>query len=210
MSATTYHSYPAPEGTTVPYVHLDIKALADAVDKDIPVVVNDIAAMNALPTILNLKALVKNMNYRAFVHNGTAWQVMGGVFGHMGRTAGFQTINPATKVIMDAAQILAGGVTFDNANDALVVPSAGNYRVTVQGMFSGATTNLNLMKAQVNGSDVVLSTGPKPDGNDQRYFASGIVTLAANDKVTLIGLSTASTWGTSGYDGVYLEVELVG
>lgn len=73
MAETEYHGWPLPDGTDLPFVHLDMKALADAVDKELPVVVANWAAMQALPPILNLKALVATLNYRLFVHNGTTW-----------------------------------------------------------------------------------------------------------------------------------------
>jgi hypothetical protein len=48
-------------------------ALADAIDKELPIVVQDWAAMQALPPILNLKALRADQAYRLYVHNGSSW-----------------------------------------------------------------------------------------------------------------------------------------
>lgn len=215
--ATDYHGYPVPLGTAAPFVHLDIKALADAVDKDIPVVVNDYNALTQLAGITNLKALVKSLNYKMFIHNGTTWQIAGGVMGHAGRTAGFQNgFNSSTQlaVQLNSAQVLRGGMTFDAASYALVMPATGLYRVTAQGMFTGASGNLNIVVAWKNNSSTTNvggpASGPKPDGNDVRYSASAIVALNVGDKIGIVQQSAASSWGTTGYDGAYVEAELIG
>jgi hypothetical protein len=77
MATTDYHGWPLPDGTDLPLVHVDMKALGDAIDKDIPVIVNTYAAMQALPPILNLQALVRDLSYKHFVHNGTVWKPSG-------------------------------------------------------------------------------------------------------------------------------------
>lgn len=138
--------------------------------------------------------------------------------GHMGKTGGFQAgsgnLTGVTQV-MAQAQLLKGGVTYDNTNNALVIPKDGTYRITVQGMTSGATSATNITKAQVrrgtaNPVDIgAPATGPKPDNQDVRYSATSMVPLLAGDKISLLQASNASSWGTTGYDGSYVEVDWV-
>lgn len=139
------------------------------------------------------------------------------IMGHAGRTASFQNgfnTSTQTAVQLNAAQILRGGMTFDAANYCLVVPVSGLYRVTAQGMFTGASGNLNIVVAWKNNSSTTNigapASGPKPDGNDVRYFAQAVVPLLAGDKVGIVQQSAASAWGTTGYDGSFVEVEYVG
>lgn len=73
MTTTDYHGWPLPDGTDLPFVHIDMKALADAMDRDMPVLVANIAARDALPPILNLKVYVASEDYALYVHNGTSW-----------------------------------------------------------------------------------------------------------------------------------------
>lgn len=136
-------------------------------------------------------------------------------FGHMGRTNAFQNLAGAgaATVIMDAAQILFGGMTFSNADDALVVPKAGWYRVYIKAFFTGAANETNVAGIKVNGTAV---NGPhqasslqvnKQGGGDVFPHSSGMVQFAAGDKVALYHTSNVSTWGTNGYDGAWLELE---
>lgn len=41
MGTTAYHDLPYPEGTDLPMVHLDLRALAESVDEDLPIVAPD-------------------------------------------------------------------------------------------------------------------------------------------------------------------------
>lgn len=214
--ATDYHGYPVPLGTAAPFVHLDLKALADAVDKDIPVVVNDYTALTQLAGITNLKALVKSLNYKMFIHNGTTWQVAGGVFGHAGKTNGFQAITAAdSSFVITTAQILKGGMQFDSAfGGRLVVPVAGTYRVNAQYYYSGSSNITCFGNVYKNGAGTLMPArhmGWKAgDGSDHCASAVGFVQLAAGDKIGIGGNSSANAWGSDGFNGCYIEVELVG
>lgn len=137
--------------------------------------------------------------------------------GHMGKTGGFQGGNsaPGTTITMTQAQVLKGGMTFDDASDALVVPKDGLYRVTVQGMFSGAASGSNIAIAQFKRGAAAAAdigspaAGPKPDSADVRYTATSMVPLLAGDKVSLLQKTAVSSWGTNGYDGSYLELAYI-
>lgn len=129
-------------------------------------------------------------------------------FGHMGRTAGFQSLSGITTVQMDAAQILRGGVTFDNPSDALVVPVAGFYRIHAQGYFSGTASGADIVYIAKNGAGTGLNARGVPTGSDTAMHLSGVVQLAAGDKLSMQAQSGGQqAWGGNGYDGMFLEVE---
>lgn len=135
-------------------------------------------------------------------------------FGHMGRNNSFQSLGGVTTtVIMSAAQELRGGFTFDNANDALVIPFAGLYDVHIKAFFTGATTGLNQSGIYVNGSlpsgqyQGLTGQSNKMDSSDITYHTMSTVSFSAGDKVALWHQSSVSTWGTNGYDGAYLQIK---
>lgn len=145
------------------------------------------------------------------VKDSSGWR--GGTipFGHMGRTDLFQTITTEVTVGMSAAQILKGGVTFDNATDSLVVPISGYYRVSIQAYGTGSwgATYWGLVY-----KNSAVPLGPqcrfwKGDSADHIAHASGIVQLTAGDKVYVAMGGAQSTWGSSGFNGTYLEVEWI-
>lgn len=108
MGATTYHAWPLPDGTDVPFVHIDMKALADAIDKDIPIVVATKAARDALPPLLNLKVMRKDADYQLEIHNGTGWQIASsGALGmiYLGGTAGASTGLAGTPIMCDLGTV---------------------------------------------------------------------------------------------------------
>jgi hypothetical protein len=139
----------------------------------------------------------------------------------MGRTGGFQATGANVVVIMDAAQELRGGMTFDNATDSLVVPITGRYRAHLKGYLSGSTSSVNTIRVYVNGVigdgslrggiyEKLISSVVKTDSADIYHHSSGVIPLNAGDKVSLGIYSAVSVWGTNGYNGAYLELEYVG
>lgn len=138
-------------------------------------------------------------------------------FGHMGKTNAFQSVgSPASRVSMDAAQILRGGMTFNDTDDALVIPVTGNYVVRIKAFFSGGTTGLNQAGLIINGTtpggaiQAANLAGSKMDGNDVMLHSSANMAFIAGDKVGVWAYSGASVWGTNGYDGTFLEIEWAG
>jgi hypothetical protein len=142
-------------------------------------------------------------------------------FGHMGRTSGFQSISGNAVIQMSAAQMLRGGMTFDNANDALVVPVKGLYRCTAQvyvsggGGTSGTATGTLLINGGTNPGPICRVA--KTDGQDAAGMLQGVLALNAGDKVAMsIAMYPASgsaltAWGgSSGYSGCYVEVDYYG
>lgn len=148
------------------------------------------------------------------------WRATEPIFGHVGSVDGFQPISGGVGAytVFSAAQELQGGMTFDNASDALVVPIAGLYEIHVKGYATGGSNYMGSAEATVNSTALPPGTSGlgaitsfyKWDAGD--YIAHGYVRrrLAALDKVRLWQGSPGSTWGSNGYNGGYLEVLYVG
>lgn len=183
MPATPTFNLPYPAATDTPFVHTDLKKLADGVE----------AALKGVTT--------------------------GKPIGHMGRTAGFQAIGTASttepvRVQMAAAQILRGGVTFSDADDALVIPKAGIYRVSSRGYATGGSPYWFDFRAHRNNIpiDQTIQRTWKPNPFDYINETSALVALAAGDLISqyaFVSLSTASTYGTTGFDGAFVSVEWI-
>jgi hypothetical protein len=141
-------------------------------------------------------------------------------FAHMGATDLGQTINSLSpkKVTYGAAQILKGGFTFDNANDALVVPVTGWYEVVIKGyMYSVSSTagdGTLWAEAYVNSVLTGIKIGLFFEGGGDCYdlsaVATGLVKINAGEKVQMYMWSDPSanlvTFGSNGWDGTYVEV----
>lgn len=135
-------------------------------------------------------------------------------FGHAGVTGTFQALNATgVYVTIAAAQVLRGGMTFNAADSSLVVPIPGLYRLGFKGYFTGGSGYAGLADITVNETAAPPSQWRamiqlwKADAND--YIAYGAVTLQLNagDKIRLFHRSTGSTWGATGYNGAWMEVE---
>lgn len=133
-------------------------------------------------------------------------------YGHAGRTAGFQTIGAADVAVgLDVAQRLAGGMTFETAaSGRFVIPKSGQYWIITRIYATGGTGYASRGGAYVNsvkiaGSDVKFWKG---DASDFYNFGISRFYFNAGDKVGL-GMDSpagASTWGTDGYNGSWLEL----
>jgi hypothetical protein len=144
------------------------------------------------------------------VWTGSAWFGARVPFGHMGKVDGFQTLGALAKVTFTAAQKLQGGVTFNNANDELVVPVAGQYRLTAQFYTTGNGSGAQIGALYVNTGQIGITTRhTKVAFEDAQSTCGGVYTLAANDAVSISAQGTAevSTWGTGSHNGTWLEVE---
>jgi hypothetical protein len=151
------------------------------------------------------------------VYDGTNWHGLQSTpaFGHMGMTMGFLGATDPTDCFMDAAQILRGGMVFSDGEDALIVPTSGLYRITGQVYASGADTGPCIGWPMVNGTiDTGLKTRfwKEAAGTDQCGTFTGVLPLVAGDKVTLRVdfADNIATWGTTGWNGSFLEVEQFG
>jgi hypothetical protein len=108
---------------------------------------------------------------------------------------------------------MAGGLTWDAATNAFVVPAAGWYRVNAQYFFTGSAGASATGFVIKNGVTTVPVAGRinmwKADAADYMGHSTGLVQLAANDKIQLWINYVSSTWGTNGWDGSYMEIEYV-
>jgi len=125
------------------------------------------------------------------------------IFGHMGRTAGFQTISSRTEVAMSAAQTLSGGVT--RSGNRLVVPEAGLYQLTWKLFSTGGSGYVASCAIAVNGVDQTYTQIYKDNGNDYIGQGTVVINLAAGNAVSMYH-GGGNTWGTNGYNGAYFEV----
>lgn len=130
-------------------------------------------------------------------HDGTRWlpHSPGALAGKMWRTAGNSanvTSGQTVTANFDVARV-AGGVTFDNAADALTVPLDGLYRVAAKlYMTTGLAGSWNVVywanrvRASVADRSVVHSgTWLKDVGQDKILSIADRVPLKAGDKLNL-------------------------
>lgn len=124
------------------------------------------------------------------------------VFGHAGKTAGFQNMSGgqvATIELQDAA----GGVTL--TENSLVIPVTGRYQVNARFYYSGGGGGTVRGDLQVNGTTRAQSQSFKEGGQDTTVQLSQIMLLAAGDRLRMWSNYGNSTWGTDGYNGTYIE-----
>lgn len=141
------------------------------------------------------------------------WRATEPIFGHAGRTAGYQA--GSGVVVMTAGQDLQGDMRFSGGG--LVVPIAGRYQVSIRPYVSGGTAGRYTAAPRVNGA-VPAQSGPvvqatKADTtNDYSAIATQLMTLAALDVLTFAVTIPAgdSVWGTTGYDGAWIEALYLG
>lgn len=142
---------------------------------------------------------------------GGAWNLVPGarvVFGHAGKTAGFQSMSGG-QVATVALQDSAGGMTLDD--NGLIIPVTGRYQVNARFYFSGSGAGMVRGDINVNGTMRASSRTYKQevpsgvDPEDVTASLSQIMLLAAGDKVQLWSNYGYSTWGDDGYNGTYIE-----
>lgn len=143
--------------------------------------------------------------------DGDSWEPINPLppFGHMGKTNGFTGGN-ANPVPMDAAQVLRGGMTFSNADDALVVPRDGLYNLRAKGYTSGGSGGNATLIILVNGAQSGAGVTWTKQQIDEIQNCAVTRPLVAGDKVSLQSLFPSSNYGADGYNGTWLEVEYVG
>lgn len=213
MANTDLHGYTTPDGPAAPTVHLDMKTLADQIDQD--TMVRCTAATR--PPHLGGRRIFETDTKIGYISDGTTWQplIAGAPMGHAGRTGGFQTIGGTDIGIqLNDAQLLRGGMTFETSSAGrFVIPVAGIYRISAQVYFTGGTGYQAQAAIFKNASKTGMGGKVytwKADSNDYVGVANTFAVLAAGDRIGLGATSSFSTWGTDGYNGSYLEIELVG
>lgn len=164
-----------------------------------------------------MSASVAHISSASFTNDFPKWKGMSGEvpFGHMGRTQGFQAGGTISKIVMAAAQELKGGMGFSNTTWELIIPKAGRYLTSVKGYFSGDASNINHVGILVNGVDSGIYQGAQVAGVKQgsadiSLRGSIILPFALNDRIALFQTSSQSAWGTTGYNGSFLELLYIG
>lgn len=169
---------------------------------------------------LGMRAQLTDESGRIVEKTAVGWKASEAPFGHAGVTAGFVAVNSGTGIYvpLTTAQELAGGMTLNGSN-GLVVPIAGRYQITFKGYATGGSNFTCYADASINDTSLPPSTSLagarvqwwKPDAGD--YSAIGTVQrrLAAGDIIRLWHQFTQanSTYGTTGYNGAFLEVMYV-
>lgn len=174
---------------------------------------------------LGMRAMLTDEGGRVVIKTEAGWQSVLAPFGHVGCTDGFQAIGASLSngayVVFSAAQELVGGMTFSNANDALVVPIAGRYLITGKWYATGGSLYQVIGDVTINNNAIPPAAGNragcqttfwKQDSGDYVGGISVVRRLAAGDNLRLwmaLG-AAASTYGTTGYNGSYLEALYVG
>ncbi|RKT33682.1 hypothetical protein DEU34_2286 [Microbacterium sp. AG1240] len=136
---------------------------------------------------------------------GGAWGLVPGariVFGHAGKTAGFQNMSGG-QVATVALQDSSGGMTL--TDNGLIMPVTGRYQVNARFYYSGPGGGTVRGDLYVNGASRVQGRTYKEALEDATVALSQIMLLAAGDKLQLWSNYGNSTWGTDGYDGTYVE-----
>lgn len=124
------------------------------------------------------------------------------VFGHAGKTDGFQSMSGGQVVTLQL-QDSAGGVTI-SAN-SLVIPVTGRYQVNARFYYSGAGGGTILGVLQVNGTNRTQIQSYKEANQDTTIPVSQIMLLSAGDQLRMWSNYPNATYGTDGYNGTYLE-----
>lgn len=224
--------YVSPEKKNLPalgdnYAYVDEQRAFAASVRDIVSVTNRTEADNIAAAMAtdgravsdaNLLFVFNNATKNIEIKDSSGWRPMVSTapMGHCGVTDGFQFVNAGVTVGFSSAQITRGGVTFNASTDSLIVPSTGLYRFSMRVLSSGGsayTLNARLAKNTVNTG--IYAYTQKPNILDYTAYVSGIMPLVANDAMSIKldtsdGNAQANTWGTDGYNGTYLELEMIG
>ena len=175
--------------------------------------VPDAATMLAIPSPTTGMVVERLDRYgELWKWDGDSWDAIYSLppFGHMGVTSGF---NPGNQgpVPMSAAQVLLGGMTFDDAADALVVPRDGLYEINGKIYSSGGQQGLVMMQILLNGGGCGCGVQWHKVEVDE-YMPTPVMRrpLLAGDKLSIQTVSPASVYGSDGYNGTWNEVKYVG
>lgn len=184
----------------------------------------DVVADGVRPAQYPGRVIVESGTQVAYWSNGTTWIPFvddTAVWGHAGLTQGFvpvaqpgQTLQPLPV----SAQLVAGGITFNTGLRQLVVPLDGVYQLTCHMYGSGGSTGY--MNQRLRTTSAIAATSVfcvvqmhKENSADITAGASTVVRLQAGAGVYMQGLSSGTSlqaWGTTGWNGAYMEVVRLG
>lgn len=152
--------------------------------------------------------------------NGTTWATIkaGDVAGKMWRTGTGQNLTTTlTTIGMDSSRT-TGGITFDDANDQLVLSRDGIFQAIVHGTVSGGTTPfsgyfaLQRVRSGTTPISVPTPTFNKAGISDERCAMTHELPFQNGDRLALQVVSSAATgaaFASSEYYGCSLTVTYV-
>jgi len=184
----------------------------------------DIVADGVRPDQYPGRVIVESGTQDMYWSNGTTWIPVvddTAVYGHAGLTQGFVPVPQGGQTLVPlpvSAQALNGGVTFNTSLRQLVVPVDGLYQITTHMYGSGTSSGwmnqrLRLTTNPAGNSVFAVVQMHKNSTNDVTGGASALVRLPAGAGVYMQGISSAAgfqAWGTTGFNGSYMEVLRVG
>lgn len=184
----------------------------------------DVVANGTRPTQYPGRVIVESGTHTAYWSNGTTWIPMvddTAIYGHAGLTQGFVPVQQSGQTLQPlavTAQALNGGVTFNTSLRQLVVPVDGLYQLTMRLYGSGTSSgwinqHLRLTSNPASNSIYAHVQLHKNNANDVVAGSTTLVRLAAGTGVFIRSMSSAAgfqTWGTTGWNGAYMEVLRVG
>lgn len=184
----------------------------------------DVVADGVRPDQYPGRVIVESGTQDMYWSNGTTWIPVvddTAVYGHAGLTQGFVPVPQGGQTLVPlavSAQALSGGVTFNTSLRQLVVPVDGLYQITCHMYGSGTSSGwmnqrLRLTTNPAGNSVFCVVQMHKNSANDITGGASALVRLPAGAGVYMQGISSAAgfqAWGTTGFNGSYMEVLRVG
>lgn len=128
------------------------------------------------------------------------------VFAHAGKTNGTQSMSGGAVATV-SLQVSEGGFTL--VNNALVIPETAVYRVAAQCYFTGTLQATAVGHIRRNGNSFITTRSYKESGQDVSGFVSVIVLLNAGDRMDIWSNFGNATFGSTGYDGLFIEAEKI-
>lgn len=139
----------------------------------------------------------------------------GVIMAHRGLASGFFSINSTSNwVTMAAPQISRGGITYSGAS-SLIVPIGGFYTWSYMLYVSGGTTPWAIAELVHDGDNIPftgVTTTDKTTSLDAQAYKSITVEVKASQGYYYRARSQnpSSVWGTTGFNGCWMEVEYKG
>lgn len=178
--ATAFHGLPYPLGSDTPAGPVQIKALADATDKQLPIV------SAAQPAHASGRLWWNPTNKTLMVSDGTAWTFVNRMTAQVRRISAAQ---PVASGVLSAVgwNTTDFNVGINTSGTGLVVPVAGFYNVHFRGEFAGNATGRRfacILKNGTEASEVNRHTVAVNSSNGTGLILAGIAVMCnANDTI---------------------------
>ena len=133
-------------------------------------------------------------------------------FGHAGCIAGFQTIAGSNVAVTIAQQVLRGGMEFETTSGGrFIIPRDGLYAVRIKAYATESSGYDFMFDAYKNsvplrGNEIF---DYKNTTSDYKQHSICTYPFVTGDKIGLGATTPNKTWGTTGYDGAFLEIQFV-